>query len=94
MTANDSAFPHMRVFMMADRDGGPSRVSGESAEGGLTKREWFAGMAMQGLAASDVIQGYLKEMFRTGQHSANQGTQGIAKSAVNLADALIKELEK
>ena len=53
----------------------------------LTKREWFAGMAMQG-----EISGYL---------AAGNGFDGdksisgiIAKGSVMIADALIEELEK
>jgi len=53
----------------------------------LTRREWFAGMAMQG-----EISGYL---------AAGDGFDGdksipgiIAKGSVMIADALIEELEK
>lgn len=44
---------------------------------GLTKREYFAGLAMQGLA------------MYTGAEP-----EGVAKYAVDLADALLAELEK
>lgn len=46
---------------------------------GLTKREWFAGMAMQGFAADPEISG---------------GYQAIASTAVAWADALLAELAK
>lgn len=48
------------------------------SQDGLTKREWFAGLALQGLAA--VGNGIFKDES--------------AKHAVALADALCKELEK
>lgn len=46
---------------------------------GLTKREYFAGLAMQSLAAG----------WRFASHS-----ERIAKDAVIIADALLEELEK
>lgn len=50
----------------------------DDGSAGLTKREYFAAMAMQGLAANpDPIS-----------------TSGIARIAVSLADALIAELNK
>lgn len=45
---------------------------------GLTKREHFAGLAMQGIVAGNVTHGF----------------RDAAKYAVTLADALLKELEK
>ena len=48
---------------------------------GLTKREWFAGMAMQGLLAS----------FNS--HSFNT-CQSVAHHAIQFADTLIDELSK
>mgnify|MGYP000486816482 CR=1 FL=1 len=56
----------------------------ESLQVGLTKREWFAGMAMQGIFA--------------GRNWPHEGMIpdciGYARNAVELADALIEELEK
>lgn len=56
----------------------------ESLQVGLTKREWFAGMAMQGIFA--------------GRNWPHEGMIpdciGYAQNAVELADALIEELEK
>ena len=49
-------------------------------EWGLTKREFFAAMAMQGLCASELVR-------RT-------GAQQLAQFAVEQADALILELSK
>lgn len=45
--------------------------------GGLTKREYFAAMAMQGIAVQN----------------ADFGTSQVVKWAVDMADALLKELE-
>lgn len=46
---------------------------------GLTKREYFAGLALQGLCSN---------------LSGNQFTEEIASDAVEFADALLKALEK
>lgn len=46
---------------------------------GLTKREHFAALAMQGLAADPSFDGYAKE---------------LSEMAVDLADELIKALNK
>lgn len=48
--------------------------------GGLTKREWFAGLAMQGVLA--------------GPDSPNFEDDSVARSAVDLADALIAALNE
>jgi hypothetical protein len=47
---------------------------------GVTKREYFAAMAMQGLLANPAYADY--------------STESKASSAVACADALLKELEK
>lgn len=49
---------------------------------GLTKREWFAGMAMQGLAGA------------YGLDLTSIEIDSAARSAVDLADALLAELER
>lgn len=74
---NDAAFPRVCV------DGFETM--------GLSKREYFAAIAMQGLCASDVIQTYLKEKTRWG---TSEGSEKLAVSAISLADALIEELNK
>jgi len=52
---------------------------------GLTKREYFASMAMQGmLSNSGMIDGELTE----------SGAEWIAKHSVMQADSLLRELEK
>ena len=56
---------------------GMQRVFFDEAGMGLTKREWFAGMALQGLLACHIVFGTDEE---------------LAKFAVDHADALLKHL--
>lgn len=67
MSANDPAFPYV---LRADSD---------SAEYGLTKREYFAAMALQGMLSNPDIRG---------------SNESLAKTSISVADVLIKELEK
>lgn len=65
MNANEPAFP---------------RYYGDgTAKDGLTKREWFAGLALQGLFSG---------------MNFSIATPEIAKMSVEAADALLAELEK
>lgn len=59
---------------------------------GLSKREYFAGLAMQGLCAS----GFFTEPRLQKQAEQVGGTisTAIAVSAIDIADELLKELEK
>ena len=52
--------------------------SPDSVNFGLTKREYFAGLAMQGLLASEIDEA--------------SSAEGIAMLAVDRADALLKRL--
>jgi hypothetical protein len=54
---------------------------------GLTKREWFAGLAMEGLLADSEDR---SEEIKPGETCA----EATARLAVEHADALIKELNK
>ena len=54
---------------------------------GLTKREYFAGLAMQGLLANMAITDYLRG------NSVMPVPSSIAKESIELADALLAELE-
>ncbi len=59
---------------------------------GLTKREHFAAMAMQGILsnAGGVIQG--NNLSGTGW--CNSSAKGLAEWSIECADALLAELEK
>lgn len=54
---------------------------------GLTKREYFAGLAMQGLLANN-------HPFFWGNSEGECAEYEIAKEAVRHADELLKQLEK
>ena len=54
---------------------------------GLTKREWFAGLAMQGLLANQ----RMTEIF---QKAIPNWEQPVATASLIMADALIAELAK
>ena len=59
-------------------------------DGGLTKREYFAAMAMQGIMAS------LTEMQAIGSSTLHHAgmDENLAREAVSIADAVLKELDK
>lgn len=80
MTGSEPAFPVVHP------------LPGGYADWGLSKRELFAAMAMQGmLADSD----YWSESYRERTKHVTGGFQRfVAADAVDLADALIAELAK
>jgi hypothetical protein len=58
---------------------------------GLTKREYFAGLAMQGvLSDADILNKICKLANKEGIYQES----AVGAYAVNLADALLKELKK
>jgi hypothetical protein len=71
---NESAFPTTKESLNY-RDG----------MSGLTKREYFAAQALQGLLAGDVISS-----FKSGQMTAREA----AEEAVSYADAVLARLEE
>lgn len=78
----------------ADLPSSPSRidVNGDTSYHavGLSKREHFASMFMQGLLSDkDMIQG-----FNLISGDPSEVNELIAKGAIQAADALLKELEK
>ena len=72
---------------------GPGVVSGEQiATGGLTKREWFAGLAMQMMDLPH--DGKYAELNHVANGRAQKDVEWRASVAVRMADALIAELKK
>ena len=59
---------------------------------GITLRQYYSGLVLQGLLASpfEIQKAYL----RTGHDNGLSETTAFAKIAIELADALIAELEK
>lgn len=89
--ADESAFPsHMASELHSDAR---NRISG----GGLTKREYFAAMAMQGLLSAVYSS---KEMLNEFTHDEGSfrrhltGCDAVSKCAASYANALIAELAK
>lgn len=84
MTGDESAFPRVEsesdVLYGEGQDRPTTVVSSVSSAGGLTKRELFAAMAMQGLAS--------RESYRLVSLPEAGGL------AAQLADALIAALER
>jgi hypothetical protein len=57
---------------------------------GLTKREHFAGLAMQGMLSSKYVGDFGNEI----NDDSYDHTHGLANNAIRYADALLKELDK
>lgn len=57
-----------------------------SSGGGLTKREYFAAMAMQGEIASQCAEGFYG--------NDEESMTSVASKAIKAADALLKALDK
>lgn len=55
---------------------------------GLTKREYFAGLAMQGMLSSDYSGEFMGEI----NDNTNDRPNGLADNAIRYADALLKQL--
>lgn len=84
----DSAF---RGTVQEWRDGVKHDVHGK----GLTKREWFAGLAMQGLLSAvygskEMLDEFTRDEAAHRRHMT--GCEAVTKVALNYADALIKAL--
>lgn len=68
--------------------GGDLNSSEDWGGSGLTKREHFAGLAMQGILSSKHVMDFAKE------NEVELMDKAIAIVSVNYADALLEELEK
>jgi hypothetical protein len=78
---------HIHHFQNEDADGKHDNVVPRWM-GGLTKREYFAAMAMQGLRAAALSEAVSEQGLKLWSSS------GIAKQALSDADALIAELNR
>jgi hypothetical protein len=58
--------------------------------GGLTKREWFAGMALQGMLANPKEH----EFWSTAKYPADQTRNMICDSCYKFADAMLERRGK
>jgi hypothetical protein len=56
-------------------------IVNEACQPGLTKREYFAGLAMQGLLSN------------ANEHTVYLTDEGIVKSAIIMAEELLKQLD-
>jgi len=87
---NESAFPTVRNEneIYIDEDGKPHTVGPYS--GGLTKREYFAAKALQGLLSAI----YTDEKILKDFSGDDNGRTAVSRNAISYADALIAALEK
>ncbi len=86
--ANEPAYPAIKTDAAYDGDGRGVPYSNVYSVGGLTKREYFAAMAMQGLLACD------GERCFSAALTLKDSREERAKSAIAYADALLAELER
>ena len=91
MTTN-SNMPAMPLTGDAYTDiNGNALCEGSIQDGmGLTKREHFAGLAMQGMLSSKYVGDFGNEI----NDDSYDHTHGLANNAIRYADALLKELDK
>lgn len=80
------AYPHVGRILETYRDG--AVATEVLTQGGLTKRELFAAMAMQGLMANRV--GYANSDIA----AAGSLEAAVASDAITMADALLRKLEE
>ena len=81
---NESAFP------LSSQRVSELKMANTTSLDGLTKREWFAGLIMQGQFANAEIIKEVSKFYREPEAFADR----LAKMARHSADALIAELER
>jgi len=85
--SNKSVFPIPSWTEKGIDDYGPFNVT-HPAKPGLTLREYFAAMAMQGELASQMMSEYATHTY------SEKSASDLARVSVVFADALIAELKK
>ena len=83
--AQQAAFPKQKQILGSGED--YHEIPGAD---GLTKREYFAAMAMQGMVANPAIM----EALTSSQLIKGNGAERVAEVSVQYADALLNELSK
>lgn len=84
--ADEPAFPNIGDRVEDTKDG---FVFTPVHKGGLTKREYFAAMAMQGIISNrELYRGFAK------LDTSREIGQIVASASIEYANALIEELEK
>lgn len=78
--------------MVKNKDGGPAfPATYDYIDSGMSLRDWFAGMALQGFITKGLSDEVIKERPVT---SYEQACQLFAIHAYGVADAMITEREK
>lgn len=86
--ANEPAFPG--VVDLEDTAGDTF----QRAYGGLTKREYFAGLAMLGILSSFQNTNILQSVVTQSEKEGKTPEVGLSEMAIRQADTLLAELEK
>lgn len=80
--ANEPAFPEQTEIL-------DPRATGWSMRRGMTMRQYYAGLAMQGILANQPLMLKIWE-----HHKGESGAEAVASEAIGAADALLAELSK
>ena len=79
------------------KDGGPAfpaGVYGSEMRRGMSMRDWFAGMALQGIMANPERWKQIAEDYKSRKKTYEQCSQSNAVKAYSLADAMLDERAK
>ncbi len=90
--SEDSAFPVIQL--PRDSEGEIDPLDSPYLHGGLTKREFFAAIALQGILSNDSRTAADYAMGQGAASSNESENKALARGAVCLANALIDELNK
>lgn len=77
--SNESAYPR----------GDSMTTAGRAEHPGLTKREYFAGIALQGIISNHIA---MEAIAREYKGNAVKGHEYLTKESIRIADELLKQL--